>query len=58
MKISESWRVYYVRYRNPEFSGCYYATDRADAERAADKLRQMEHVSDVKIVGPDQGHAE
>lgn len=46
------WRVDYVRYRNPEFSGRYYATDKADAERTAEKLRLMKHVSDVQIVGP------
>jgi len=56
MKITEVWRVDYVRYRNPEFSGRYYAKDEADAERVAEKLRQMKHVSDIRIIQPTQPH--
>jgi hypothetical protein len=52
MKIANSWCVDYIRYRNPEFSGRYYAADKTDAERAAEKLRLMKHVSDVQIVSP------
>jgi len=56
MKTVETWRVDYIRYRNPEFSGRYYAKDEADAERAAEKLRQMKHVSGVQITPPTQPH--
>lgn len=52
MNIAEAWRVDYVRYRNPDFSGRYYAANKADAERTAEKLRLMKHVSDVRVVGP------
>lgn len=55
--IKQAWRVDYVRYRNPEFASRYYATDRADAEQVAERLRQLKHVSDVKIVGPGKGCA-
>lgn len=56
MKTAEVWQVHYVRYRNPEFSGRYYAKDEADAERVAEKLRQMKHVSDVRIIQPTETH--
>lgn len=54
MEISSQWQVDYVRYRNPEFSSRYYAKDRADAERAAEKLRLLKHVSDVRITPPTE----
>jgi len=48
--MSQQWRVEYIRYRSPDFSGRYYATDRLDAERAAAKLEKLKHISEVRIV--------
>lgn len=57
MKIAEVWRVDYIIYRNPDFSGTAYADSRRQAEEMADKLRKLKHVSEVRITPPRESRA-
>jgi len=55
--MSDQWRIDYVRYRNPDFSGTAYADSQQQAEEMADKLRKLKHVSGVRVTPPPQGRA-
>ncbi len=52
--ISAQWRIEYITYNNPEFSCAMWAEDEAYANRIADGLRKLKHVSHIEIVPPSE----